>query len=52
MLSLGHDNLNDEFLATIGLDSNVGGLRRLNVVAVQRNPYVSNRGWFIFVKNK
>jgi len=51
MLSLDHDVLSDNFLASLGVGNRYGGLKRLNLVAVLANPDVSNAGWAQFVAN-
>lgn len=52
MLSLDHDVLSDNVLATLGMGNRLGGLKRLNLTAVQGNPAVTNVGWTKFVSNK
>lgn len=52
MLSLDHDVLSDNVLATLGMNNRVGGLKRFNLTAVRGNPDVSNAGWTKFVANK
>lgn len=52
MVSLDHDVLSDNVLTTLGVGNRLGGLKRLNVVAVRANPDVSNNGWAKFVGNK
>ncbi|CAL8106787.1 unnamed protein product [Orchesella dallaii] len=51
MLSLDHDVLSDNVLATLGVDNRLGGLKRLSLTAVSANPDVSNIGWTKFIAN-
>jgi hypothetical protein len=52
MLSLNFESLSDGLLRGLGVGSAVGGLKRLNILAVKDNPQVSNAGWFTFCLNK
>ncbi|CAG7731040.1 unnamed protein product [Allacma fusca] len=49
MLSIDHDVLTDEVLATIGMNNVVGGLKKMTIVAIKPNMFVTNAGWSYFV---
>jgi len=49
MLSIDHDALTDEVLQNIGMNNVVGGLKKLSIVAVSANGFVTNGGWSCFV---
>jgi len=52
VLSLNFSVLSDDILRVLGIGSNVGGLKQLNIIALEDNKAISNAGWTAFVLNK